>query len=137
MSNEAKQSPSMSGVTSGYTVEARWNYPSPKAFGQIILDREWRTIPFAEGQHGVPQKTNHWDGSFFLRQFGLYTFPVAEALRWWFIAEANSDSIGSLCLETRIVEHRVRYSSTADRAEPLSYSPPEAAPIPTVEGSKP
>lgn len=93
-----------SGTHMLYTVEVRYDYPSPKAHGDFIIDREWRTLPLARGFPGVPNQTYSRTAA----DFGLLTWPAANALRWWAHAEFG------LCLQTRLVQHRFeeRYSDT-------------------------
>jgi hypothetical protein len=42
---------------------------------------------------------------------GMVSQIEAEALRWQFLAGAEGESrLGSLCLETRLIAHKVKYS---------------------------
>jgi hypothetical protein len=118
-------SPSCSGTLVGYSVEGRWNYPAPKMFGDQILDKEWRTLKFQEGAGGVPTNGCMSSERQYLAQYGLFTQPAAEALRWWFIANAEASEFGMFCLETRIVKHLIKYSSSAERTEEINYQPPK------------
>lgn len=71
----------------GYTVEAMFDFNAPRTICCQIFDREWRQITFAESTTiGVPPtKTFTVD----LRKHGLYDYEAAQALRWWFHAQAN------------------------------------------------
>lgn len=96
-----------SGSDSGFTVQARYAYPEPKDFHGQILDNRWRTLHFQQSPIGVPAQARYapWSGS----MPGLMTYPAAEALRWWFIANA-AHSFDHFCLETRIIKHEIKYS---------------------------
>ncbi len=89
----------------GYTVEGRYNYSEPKQFGGQILDERWRTLIFPSAPFGVPIGGFHKHE---LKMNGLLGYSAAQALRWWF--HANADVLGSLCLETKIVKHIIKSS---------------------------
>jgi hypothetical protein len=97
-----------SGTEIGYSVEARYNYPSPKAFGDIILDDRWRTVHFPEGKTGVPAGPIYYTHT---RAQGLFGYSAAQALRWWLHALADAEILGGLCIETRLVKHEINYSN--------------------------
>lgn len=103
-----KKGQSQSGTNHAYSVQARYDYPEPKVFGDIILHKEWKTIYFPKSRDvGVPTgNALDWAGN----QMGLMSYQAAQALRWWFHANAEAEILGSLCLETRIVKHKVEYS---------------------------
>jgi hypothetical protein len=98
---------SASGTTFGYAVEARFMYSKPTIINGIAYDKEWREILFDSGAVGVPPRRY----SHRTQEHGLFDFAQAEALRWWFLAEAEAGSVtGSLCLETRLVSYKVDYT---------------------------
>lgn len=109
--------PTQSGTSRGYRVEARLNYHTPKAFGDLILDNRWRGIGWRETKHGIPRNAFR---RYELDAAGLLERNEAEALRWWMICFAGaSDAVGGgLCLETRIVEYSVKYEFAAT---PVAY----------------
>lgn len=120
MSNERYAAPadefprkgnSGNGSTTGYSVEARYAYDSPLVVGDITLDLRWRTIHFPQGSPGVPERAA-WEGDPI--RYGLHTWAAAEALRWWFVAEVEAAHRGHFCLETRIVEHHIKYNYSVE-----------------------
>ena len=49
----------------------------------------------------------------------LLEHSEAEGLRWWFICLAEAaETCGSLCLETRLVKHEIKYEYSA---KPIAY----------------
>lgn len=105
---------SQSGSQNGYSVEARYNFPDPIQIGKQLFDNRWRKVTFESCQHGVPSN-NRYD--FALQLTGLLSYPAAQALRWWLHAEAEALGVGGLCLETRIIQHKVAYNIKADPVE--------------------
>lgn len=103
---------SKSGTTNGYSIEARYNFNSPHVINGHTLDKEWRTIAFdtAPSGFGIPSPPFE----FAIVALGLYGYSQAQALRWWFHANADATFHG-ICLETRIVKHTVKYSIEAER----------------------
>lgn len=93
-----------SGTYRLYTVEVRYDYPESKAWGDFIIDREWRTLPIIKWNVGVPNKTF----SRHAEDHGLLSWPAANALRWWAHAAMG------WCVQTRIVAHEFEesYSET-------------------------
>ena len=99
---------------SGYQVQARYNNHEPKQFGELILDKRWKTLYFPKSPIGVPSR-RQWD--WHLGATECLSFPAAQALRWWFMAQCHCEEWGGgLCVETRIVAFRIEYSvkSTAE-----------------------
>ena len=98
------------GTMEGYSVEARSVYTSPQNINGQLFDERWATVKFNNNSLiGVPEGPSwsiHW-----LRLCGLYSYPAAQALRWWF--HANSEH--QLCLETRIIKHKINYSYQSSR----------------------
>lgn len=101
------------GLQFGYTVEARLVQKlTPQIVCGNALDGEWRTLHFQRGGGGVPARHELDHG---LGMFHLYTYEAAQALRWWFLA--NADSLGRL-IETRLVRHKVEYSAKCTEEGP-------------------
>lgn len=128
-----KPGQSGSGSGAGYSVEARYNYVEPVTIDGITLDNRWRRIWFSEGSAGIPAYGRTGRG---LRETNLYSYEGAQALRWWFIAIAGSQKMNtSLCLETRIVQHRVRWSyseTPVAYVDETKYGEPRLPPEPTT-----
>lgn len=101
-----KKGSSASGTEFAYTVEARYAYPEPKVICGMMLDLRWRSVQFDPSPIGVPTQHRYcpWGGGF----PHLMTYPAAQALRWWFLAQAKS-VFDHLCVETRLVKHEVTY----------------------------
>ena len=96
-----------SGEDSAYTVEARYAYPQPVEIAGQIFDNRWRQVQFTQGPICVP-------GESFARHrelFGMLGYAQAQALRWWLHAEAGT--LKGICLETRLIKHKIKYSSEA------------------------
>ena len=127
---------SASGSDTAFSVQARYAYPEPKTICGITLDTRWRTLHFEQSPIGVPSQTRYcpWGSGL----YGLMTYQAAQALRWWFLANAKH-SFDHLCIETRLVKHEVKYQMSeqavaagseidgADERESFRQSPP---PIP-------
>ena len=97
--------PSGSGSLPLYTVEARYASQEPRVLCGQVFDNRWREIQFQKSSTtGVPSNT--WP----LDYPGYYSFEAAQALRWWFIAQAGASGEGNWCLETRLVRHKAKYS---------------------------
>ncbi|SRR6266404_238374 len=103
-----KSGSSGSGSETGYSVEARYNYPQPKIIAGVIYHKDWRHVHPQQGVLGVPvahPQQRH------IIEHGLMSYPAAQAIRWWLHAIAASEEfLGGLCLETRLIEHRISYS---------------------------
>ena len=93
-----------SGSDVGWSVEARFAYPTPKTIAGMTLDDRWQRVNFPQSHAGVPGSRRHH-----LQECGLLDYAAAQALRWWFIANAHA-TYDDLCLETRLISHRVAYS---------------------------
>ncbi len=108
-----KKGTSASGTDTAYTVEARMAYHRPEIVAGHNLDLRWSRVSFEASRVGVPNRPS----MFPLERLGLLSYQAAQALRWWFVAEAAKDH-KHLCVETRLVEHEVKYSysETAERA---------------------
>ena len=87
----------------GYTVEAMFDSDSPRTICKAIYDCTWRRVPFVESPIGIPTtKIFTVD----LCKYGLYDYEAAQALRWWFHAQANFEG-NEYCLKTRLIVHEV------------------------------
>lgn len=97
-----------SGTEHWYTVQGRYMFNEPKQFGNQLFDQRWKEIHFDRVQPplGVPSGPPDLGGV--RDRHGLYSYEAAQALRWWFHANAAA-SWGNLCLETRLVRHVVEY----------------------------
>lgn len=105
----------------GFSVEARAAFPKlgPVNVSGQNFDGEWRAVRFEidpQGR-GVPGGLTV---EFPLTMLGLYPYETAQALRWWFLAEARKDFKG---METRLLEHGVEYSIKSEIKEPLDQYP--------------
>jgi hypothetical protein len=98
-----------SGSTDGYTVEARLNYNGrSEVIAGVCLGPTWVTLDFqkAPAGFGVPQGNV---GHGHLPYTDLLAYPSAQALRWWFLANAYAERKDT-CLETRLIKHTASYS---------------------------
>ena len=105
-----KEVGSCTGTEIGYTVEARYNFHTPKVIANQIFDNRWRVVRFVKGDIGVPDGK---DDCLFDRAYkhGYLPYASAQALRWWLHAIAIEKGwSGGLCLETRLVEHEIAYT---------------------------
>lgn len=104
-----KAGSSASGTHKAFSIEARYAFHTPKKFGDLLLDTRWRRVNYTDvpDGFGVPKGTRHL---FAADQCGLLGYAAAQALRWWFHANADHYLGFSACLETRIVVHEVKYS---------------------------
>lgn len=100
-----KRGSSHSSTSDGWKVEARLAYHTPTQVAGMLLDLRWRQVHFDKSPVGVPGERY----PNFLVMAGLLTYQQAQALRWWFIAEAQHQS-SSLCLETRLIKCRLKAS---------------------------
>jgi hypothetical protein len=100
-----------SGTDTAYSVEARLAFHQPRAVCGHLLDLRWTTLQFERGGPvGVPQ---HRPFDFAKSSSGLLSYQAAQALRWWFLANAEQE-FSCLCVETRIVEHKITYSFSTE-----------------------
>ena len=95
-----------SGTDTLYSVQARYAYGSPVEIVGHLLDTRWSTLHFAKAPIGVPQNRLYQPAA---NLTGLMSYEAAQALRWWFVAEARCAK-GVFCLHTRLVAHRVQFS---------------------------
>jgi hypothetical protein len=102
-----KEGGSGSGTETAYTVEARYDYSEPIQVGKQLFDNRWRRVNFEPSLFGVPQCAPFARHT---RDNGMLGYAAAQALRWWVHAEADATNMTGLCLETRIISHRITYS---------------------------
>lgn len=105
-----KEGPSQSGTgLKGYSVMARHNYHDPLKIAGQIFDNRWRTVNFVESNVGVPSGPLMYQAQYQACQ--VVGYSAAQALRWWLHAIADSGLLmGGLCLETKIINHEIKYS---------------------------
>ena len=99
-----------SGSNMLYTVEARYAFSKPVQICGQLFDMRWSEVRFktsAEGI-GVPELKS-W--SQLSNVSSMYEYVAAQALRWWFHAEAAKDH-SDICLETRLIKHEIKWSQT-------------------------
>lgn len=108
MSEELRKGPSHSGTESAWIVEARSGIKRPIACGDLLLGSEWTSVPFNRAAAGVPNGHMLFQGA----DMGMLTYPAAQALRWWFLADLAA-SFKDTGVETRLVEYKITYSKTA------------------------
>jgi hypothetical protein len=105
---ELRKGPCHSGSESAWIVEARSSINRPIACGELLLGTEWAPVPFNRASCGVANGHLLFQGA----DLGMLTYPAAQALRWWFLADlaAVFKDIG---VETRLVEYKITYSKTS------------------------
>lgn len=95
-----------SGTETFYVVEVRSAGTHPLvACGQAVTS-EWLPVIGRPSEIGVPHRIN-WCSTFRDHEF---TMAGAQAIRWWFHAEAEQ-SRGGVLIETRIVKCETKYTS--------------------------
>lgn len=95
------------GAEIGYTVEARLNYHEPAKISGQIFDNRWRRVEFEKGAIGVPSCSRYQRH---VAEHGMLGYAAAQALRWWLHANAEVEQSSALCLETRLISHRISYT---------------------------
>lgn len=89
----------------GWTVEVRLDdYAQPTPVGDMLVSHQWQRVIFAPAAIGVP---SHSEYQSYLGYTRYLSYPAAQALRWWFHAEATKASL-ALGLRSRLVKHRIR-----------------------------
>lgn len=103
------------GTDKAYTVQARMSNDEVRTIGGNTVTGKWRDVHFQKGTPGVPSP-RRLNCSPLITDY--LSYEAAQALRWWFISEAELSGpfgmLGSLCLETRIMQHSIRYSYQMD-----------------------
>jgi hypothetical protein len=95
------------GSETAYAVEARYTFHDPLVLGDQVFDNRWRRVKFVQSAVGVPAAPSCYRQTL---EHGLLAYAAAQALRWWLHANADANGHGGLCLETRLVAHRITYS---------------------------
>ena len=103
-----------SGTIRCYVVEARCRMEQPEVLvSGEVLDGRWRRIHFPAGPIGV--KVELWNRQ--AEAEGFLDFSAAQALAWWFIANAQSrresGTYRTIGIETRLVQVEFTYSYSA------------------------
>jgi hypothetical protein len=122
----------------GYYVQARYMYSEAVVICGQLFDKRWKRVSFEPSTAGVPVH-RPYDVAKHLTE--LMDYAAANALRWWFVANATLTN-NDICLETRLVACRIKYSyeATADmaieafafRGRPVEDDDDEA-PLPSAE----
>ncbi len=110
MSEFPKRGQSCQGTDMGYTVEARMNCPTPNIIAGRVFDNRWRTVYFDKSPVGFPGVPIGGRLTEFAIPFGLMSYNAAQALRYWFIAFAETQDHAGICLETRLVTHAIKFN---------------------------
>ncbi len=75
---------------------------------QQFYDEQWRQVEFDLSANSIPMSPVHHRE---LLEHGLFSYAAAQALRWWFHAQAEIECAGGAPgLETRLVQHRLTFS---------------------------
>lgn len=136
-----------SGTQTGYSVEARSKTGPTLVRGQLF-GKDWSKVQFDERKagRGIPAPGGY-DSSGQLLNRGLLSYPSAQALRWWFHADAENDeyegvriggarigfSASPIGIETRLVKHEIKYNYTItavsahDEVKDVFFGPPKEA----------
>lgn len=104
----------------GFRVEVRTCYHTPHMAAGQIIDAEWRTlqVKFGDDVMGIQCPDGPWTRR--LKDHGLMTRNQAEAIRFWFLSIAEAERVsGALCIETRLVRHRLTETVTVTREEEM------------------
>lgn len=134
-----------SGTTIGYSVEAR-STGQPTFINGNMIGEKWTRLEFPRGEKGVPVP-GCYDGSGQLAKLGLFSYPSAQAIRWWFQAVAENDFLDTATpiripmprpwsIETRLVRHEIKYQYTVTATSAHEMIDNHDAP-PKEEESKP
>jgi len=107
MSEYPQDAGNSSSTCSAYSVEARYNYHEPKKIGEQIFDNRWRRVVYDTGPIGIPISCLHHAE---LKNYHLFNYSAAQALRWWLHATADA-TISGICLETKLVKHDIQSES--------------------------
>lgn len=92
-------------TSTGYTVEARFFMRDAEIIRQQVYDGQWRQVKFDLSDNSIPMSPVHHRE---LLEHGLFSYSAAQALRWWFHAQAEIECVGGAPgLQTRLVQHRL------------------------------
>lgn len=95
----------------GWTVEVRLaDYAQPIQIGDMVVSHQWQRVGFTPAVIGVPA---HSEYQSYLGYTRYLSYPAAQALRWWFHAEAAKGSL-ALGLHSRLVKHRIRVEHSVE-----------------------
>lgn len=72
-------------------------------FKDTLTDSRWSDLVFTQSAHGVPAGRPYDE----FARHGYLSYPAAQALRWWFIAEQRGPIL------TRLVEYEFKHSYEA------------------------
>ena len=97
-----------SGEETAYCVEARFQFPEPQLICGQLFDNRWRRVSFQKDAAGVPSNDSYFAPRVALT--GLYSYQSAQALRWWFHAQAAAENYSAFCVQSRLVEHKIKYT---------------------------
>ena len=93
----------------GYTVEARVETGDPIKVGDFVVTHEWKRVPFVPACQGIPVFNGY------LVYTGYLSYTAAQALRWWFHANAERDRmLSNLMMVTRIVKHKISVNHSVE-----------------------
>ena len=101
------------GAEHAYFVEARRTEPS-EINGQR-LTTQWKRLVFLDHPLNVPAWPRYKLAGF----IGYYSYEAAQALRYWFLADA--DDFG--CTKTRLVKVTIEYTHTVTEIGTLDEYP--------------
>jgi hypothetical protein len=103
----------------GYRPEVRTSYHKPSMISGQIVDAEWRPMQTTSRPDSLGVPTGYFDRK--LVEHGLLSLPQAEALRWWFICNAEAERpTGALCLETRLQEYMLTISHKVEAGQTVN-----------------
>ena len=117
-----------------YHVEVRTSFDQPQEIAGMLLGQNWAPLSISQYPSGlgVPNVTIDSAG-----KHGYFTYEAAQALRWWFHAEARY----SFCLQSRLVAFDWEESWSATRKSEETPQPQPRRPwddfIPYVKPEKP
>lgn len=115
--DKTQEGPSGSGTIHGYTFEIRTTF-EPFEIGDVMVTGEWKTVHHVSVRDcGVPARSYAFEPG--MDYFGLVSLVVAQALRWQFMAVIDAQRITSLCIETRIVKHQIKYKLSCEQVETM------------------
>ena len=109
-----------SGTEEAWSVQARFMYSEPRQFGNQLFDQRWKTVHFDRVTPPLGVPSGHPSVLNVRDACGLYGYQAAQALRWWFHANAAVNWQDG-CLESRLIKHSLKYefSSAAESAHAL------------------
>lgn len=107
-----------SGTETAYAVEARIRGNHAMPIGKQIFDTRWQRVEVKNSLIGVPSAAPYSHAP----AHGLFGYSAAQALRWWFIANAEQEGRGAaICLETRIIKYIIHYTHRVEAVSDHAY----------------